>query len=140
MLTVIASFFIAVLSGLGVGGGGLFVVFLALFTDLPQLTVQGMNLLFFLFSSGSAVCVHLTRREIFGSAILIMVIFGVAGAFVGTYLATLISNKLLRKIFGAMLIVSGIVSLQKRESRPALESAEMKREGATLKERRRRSR
>ena len=50
VFTIIASFLIAALSGLGVGGGGLFVVFLALFTEIPQITAQGINLLFFLFS------------------------------------------------------------------------------------------
>ena len=34
IFTVIASFIVAVLSGMGVGGGGLFVVFLALFSDM----------------------------------------------------------------------------------------------------------
>lgn len=140
MVTVIASFLIAVLSGIGVGGGGLFVVFLAMFTDIPQVTVQGMNLLFFLFSSGSAVCVHLTKRQIFGSAVLIMAVFGILGALLGAHLATLVSNRLLRKVFGAMLVISGILTLQKKESRPALESAEMKKRGLIFRGGRRRSR
>ena len=116
MFTVIASFFVALLSGLGVGGGGLFVVFLNLFTDLPQLTVQGINLLFFLFSSGSAVCIHLWRRQIFGSAVLVMAVFGILGAILGGMVANLIAQNLLRKIFGAMLVITGILSLKQRSS------------------------
>ncbi|MBQ8141520.1 MAG: sulfite exporter TauE/SafE family protein [Clostridia bacterium] len=112
IFTVIASFVIAVLSGMGVGGGGLFVVFLAMFTETPQLAAQGINLLFFLFSSGSAVCVHLSKRKIFGTAVLIMASFGIIGALAGTALSSIIKQTLLRKIFGVMLVISGILSLK----------------------------
>ena len=113
-IAIVASFFIALLSGLGIGGGGLFVVFLNLFTGLPQLTVQGINLLFFLFSSGGAVCIHLGRRQIFGSAVLVMALFGVIGAIGGILLAGYVGDSLLRKIFGGMLVVSGMLTLQKK--------------------------
>lgn len=113
-VTVIASFFVALLSGLGVGGGGLFVVFLNLFTDTPQLTAQGINLLFFIFSSGSAVCVHLSKRQIFGTAILVMALFGIAGAVVGSLLSNTVDQNLLRKIFGIMLVISGMLTLRRK--------------------------
>ncbi len=114
IFTVIASFFIALLSGMGVGGGGLFVVFLNIFTDTPQLTAQGINLLFFLFSSGSAVCIHLTRRVIYTSAVITMIIFGLFGGLFGSLLSSRIPQTLLRKIFGAMLVASGILSLKQK--------------------------
>ena len=114
IITVVASFFVALLSGLGVGGGGLFVVFLNLFTDTPQLSAQGINLLFFLFSSGSAVCVHLSKRQIFGTAVLVMTVFGIAGALVGSLLSNIVGQSLLRKAFGVMLIISGMLSLRRR--------------------------
>lgn len=117
IVTVISSFFIALLSGLGVGGGGLFVVFLNLFTDTPQLTAQGINLLFFLFSSGSAVCVHLSKRQIFGTAVLVMALSGIVGAVVGSLLSSVIGQNILRKIFGIMLVVSGMMSLKSRRKR-----------------------
>ena len=109
----IAAFLIAALSGMGVGGGGLFVIYLALVTDLPQLTVQGMNLLFFLFSAGASMIVHLTSRTIHWRAVGLMVLGGLAGAFLGTLLSAHIHQALLRKIFGGMLVVSGILSLQR---------------------------
>lgn len=114
IFTIIASFFIAMLSGMGVGGGGLFIVFLNIFTDTPQLTAQGINLLFFLFSSGSAVCIHLSRRVIYKSAVLSMILFGLLGAISGSLLSSLVPQSLLRKIFGAMLVASGILSLTQK--------------------------
>lgn len=112
IITLIAALVIAVLSGLGVGGGGLFVIYLALFTDTPQLAAQGINLLFFLFSAGSSVIVHLSRRQIFGGAVAIMALSGILGAVLGCLLSAHIDEGLLRKIFGGMLAVSGIISLR----------------------------
>ena len=122
MLSFIGAFLCALLSGLGVGGGGIFIVFLNLFSDLPQLTAQGINLLFFLFSSGSAVCVHLRHRTIYGTAVLTMAAFGIIGSLLGLFLARILSEQILRKIFGMLLVVSGILTLQKKEERNLSES------------------
>lgn len=116
IFTVIASFIIAALSGMGVGGGGLFVVFLAIFTDTPQIIAQGINLLFFIFSAGSAICVHLSKRQIFGTAVLTMALFGVAGAILGSLLSSVINQSILRKLFGIMLVISGVLSLRRSTS------------------------
>ncbi len=108
------SFVIAALSGMGVGGGGLFVVYLALMGDIPQLTAQGMNLLFFLFSAGASMLVHLSRRRIFATVVLLMAAAGIVGALMGTALTSYVSEALLRKSFGFLLIVGGILSLRKK--------------------------
>ena len=50
LLDIIVSFAIALLSGLGVGSGGLLVIYLTLYAGTPQLQAQGVNLVFFLFS------------------------------------------------------------------------------------------
>ena len=114
LFTVIAAFIVAVLSGMGVGGGGLFVVFLSLFSDLPQIRIQGINLLFFIFSAGSAVLIHISKRHIFGRAVLTMALFGILGAIVGSVLTTYLPSALLRKAFGVMLVITGTLSLKKQ--------------------------
>ena len=114
IFTVIASFIIAALSGMGVGGGGLFVVFLALFSDLPQLTIQGINLLFFIFSSGAAVLVHLSRRQIFGKAVMTMVAFGILGSLAGSVLTGVLPATLLRRLFGVLLVATGVLGLRRK--------------------------
>ena len=119
MLTIslITAFFVAILSGLGVGGGGLFVIYLALFTNLPQLQIQGINLAFFLFSSSASLSVHLTKRKIFWSAVFVMSLAGILGAILGSLLSIKIEETVLRKIFGAMLVISGILSLKHSKSK-----------------------
>ncbi len=111
---VLVSFVLAALSGLGVGGGGLFVIFLAIFTDTPQLIAQGMNLLFFLFSASSSLTVHLTHRKIYPSLIAVLAVSGAVGAIVGTLFSEIIDPHILRKIFGIMLVITGIFTLKKR--------------------------
>jgi uncharacterized membrane protein YfcA len=109
---IIAAFVIALLSGLGVGGGGLFTVYLALVADMPQLAAQGLNLLFFLFSSGASVTVQLFRRRIRYSAVGIMIVSGIAGVLLGTLLSGFIGGEWLRRLFGIMLMSGGILSLR----------------------------
>ncbi len=113
IISVIVAFIISILSGLGVGGGGLFVIYLALFTETPQLTVQGINLAFFLFSASAALIIHLQKRKIFLLAVGVMSLFGVAGALAGAFLSANVEEALLKKAFGIMLILSGSISLFK---------------------------
>ncbi len=114
-IVIAASFLIAVLSGMGVGSGGLLVVFLTLFADVPQISAQGVNLVFFLFSSGASMLYHVGKRQFPLLAIVLVSAAGLLGAIPGTYAALLLPEKLVRRLFGGMLVLSGTVSLFKRE-------------------------
>lgn len=107
----------AVLSGLGIGSGGLLVIYLTMLGEYEQITAQGLNLLFFLFSSGAAMLYHLTHRQINFGAVLILLIFGLAGAGVGSLLLSVLGGGIVRKIFGIMLIFSGMSALKKQRSK-----------------------
>ena len=106
---------IAALSGMGVGGGGLLVVYLSFVSAEPQQVIQGKNLLFFLFASGTALLVHIRRRRLLGGVILLMACAGVLGSVLGSVLATVMKGTLLRKIFGVMLVSGGILSLRNKQ-------------------------
>lgn len=114
-IVIVASFLIAALSGMGVGSGGLLVVFLTLFADVPQISAQGVNLVFFLFSSGASMLYHVGRRQLPLLAIVLVSAAGLLGAIPGTYAALLLPEKLVRRLFGGMLVLSGTVSLFKRK-------------------------
>lgn len=110
MIDFIVSASVALLSGLGVGSGGLLVVFLTEYREIGQLFAQGINLLFFIFSSGAATAVNLIKRKICYGAVLLMSAGGVLGAIVGAYAASFIDPRYLRLGFGAMLLIGGIPS------------------------------
>lgn len=114
-LTVIVALGVAVLSGLGVGSAGLFVVFLTMVEQYPQLAAQGINLIFFLFSSGAALTVHMLRTKLLFGCILLLLLGGIPGSFLGTLVAHRLPDAILRQLFGALLIVSGALGLFKRQ-------------------------
>ena len=98
---------IALLSGMGMGSGGLLVVYLRLLGGDSQLALQSLNLMFFIFSSGASLTVHLPRRRIYGGALLPMTLFGIGGALLGSAAALALDGEILRQIFGYMLIATG---------------------------------
>lgn len=109
---IIVAFLIALVSGLGVGGGGLFATYLAIFTDIPQLSVQGFNLLFFLFCAMASVSVQLFKRKINFLAVGLMTVTGLVGALLGSLTTLILPEEWLRRIFGIMLVATGLVSLR----------------------------
>ena len=111
MIDFLVSCGVALLSGLGVGSGGLLVVFLTEYRGVGQLFAQGVNLIFFIFSSGASTAVNLRVRRICYGAVLLMSIGGTVGAIVGAVVASMLSPDLLRIGFGAMLLIGGVPSL-----------------------------
>lgn len=114
----IAALGIALLSGMGVGSGGLLVIYLTLVRDTPQLTAQGLNLLFYLVSAAASLPLHAARRRLFPAIILPLAAGGLCGAWIGSAVAPALDPTLLRRLFGGMLILSGGIVLLRRESRP----------------------
>ena len=102
---------IAALSGMGVGGGGLFALYLKYFSEYGQIDIQAINLLFFLFAAGASLTVHLQRRKIYFGAVAIMTLFGLLGSLAGSATAMSINGVVLSKIFGGMMIAAGGYSL-----------------------------
>lgn len=113
MIDFLVSTGVALLSGLGVGSGGLLVVFLTEFRSVSQLFAQGVNLMFFIFSSGASTAVNLRRRNICYGAVMMMTAGGVVGAVIGALAASVVPAKLLKFAFGAMLLVTGVPALFK---------------------------
>jgi len=110
MLDIIVFFLIAALSGMGVGSAGLLVVWLTVFDSVPQLAAQGLNLFFFLFSSSASLLIHVRRRKMFWGVIGVMTATGAVGALIGSILANRFDAALLGRLFGGMLLVSGVLS------------------------------
>ena len=115
MLDFLVGLAVSVLSGLGIGGGGLLVIWLVLYHSAEQLDAQGINLVFFLFSSTAAMVVHLIKRTLNFRLIVYLSLVGGLGALLGSMLAKSISPELIRSAFGILLILSGVLTLVKRQ-------------------------
>ena len=107
----IFSAFIGILAGLGVGSGGLLVIWLTVLDGVGQLSAQGINLIFFVLASASSLIFHLKSRKILYKTVFFMAIAGVAGTLIGTHFTKFIHPDVLRKIFALMLIFAGCVAL-----------------------------
>ena len=101
------SLIIAILSGLGIGSGGLFVIFLTAVYGVSVTQARGMNLLFFVFSASAALIFHSLRRRIDLLLALKLAIFSLIGTLIGTRIAAHIDPSLLRQLFGTFLIICG---------------------------------
>ncbi len=99
------------LSGMGIGGGGLFVVYLSVFRNFPQFFCQGINLAVFVFSSVFACIVNIRKRRINYPVCLFLSVCGCIGALLGGGFAGMINDSVLRLAFGIFLLVTSIISI-----------------------------
>ena len=112
-MKLLISFFIALLMGMGVGGGGLFVIYLTLCLGYEQALGQGTNLLFFLIAGASSLIFHLKRRKIVPWQVTIMIIFGCLGSIIFARLLNFTDTGYAKIALGTLLFVSGAVTLYK---------------------------
>ncbi len=111
MKILLISLIIATLSGMGVGGGGLLVIYLTLFESTEQIIAQGVNLCFFIVAAVASTVYNVYKRKIVWKATLILSASGVLFSVLGALAAGAINPDILRKIFGIMLIIGGFSSL-----------------------------
>ncbi|MDR3552196.1 MAG: TSUP family transporter [Clostridia bacterium] len=108
---MLAGFAAGFISALGLGGGGVLVMFLTIFMGFGQLKAQGINLLFFVPVGFFALIWHFRRALVSLRLAVPAVCGGFAGATVGSVLATWLGSNVTGKIFGAMLAVLGFWEL-----------------------------
>lgn len=117
LLPVLVGAACGVLSGFGVGGGSLLMVWLTAAASVPQQTAQCYNLLYFLPTAGAALIFHARQKQILWRAVLPTAICGCAAAVAGALAADAVDPALLRKLFGGFLLLVGISELhQKKKS------------------------
>ena len=98
---------IAILAGLGVGSGGLFILFLTEWAGHAQHAAQGLNLAFFSLALAAALFIHLRRRPISPALLFLILSFGTLGALIGSYFSTVLAGESLRLLLGIFLFSSG---------------------------------
>ncbi len=107
----VASFFAGLFGSMGMGGGGILVIFLALFTQLPQATIQGINLLFFIPIAIFSVISYQKHKLIKWKIAIPFAIAGVLTSVIGAYISASINDIWLKRAFGVLLLIMGIKEL-----------------------------
>lgn len=105
---LLAGLFSGIIGAMGLGGGAVLIIYLSLFTDMPQLKSQGINLLFFIPTAVAAVIVYAIKKQIKWKTVLKVALWGLLGAAVGIYFADLLGGKLTAKLFGGLLVIMGM--------------------------------
>lgn len=100
-----------VLSGFGIGGGSLLLIYMTSFAGIEQNLAQGVNLLYFLPAAATALPAHAKNGYIEKATLLPAVLAGLAGTALAAWAATAIDVGLLRKCFGVFLLVIGVREL-----------------------------
>ena len=100
-----------VLSGFGVGGGTLLLVYMTALAGLDQHLAQGINLLYFLPAGLLALPAHIKNGYLEKPALLPAISAGLACAALAAWAATGLNVELLRKLFGGFLILAGLAEL-----------------------------
>ena len=100
-----------ILGAMGMGGGGILIIYLTLFAGVEQGTAQGINLHFFIPSAVIALIIYWKKHLIDWKTALLCSSLGVIGALAGAWLSTVIDGGILGKLFGVLLLIMGIKQL-----------------------------
>lgn len=96
------------LSGIGIGGGSLLILWLTIVLDVPQSQARGINLLFFIPSALIACFFRWKQGTLEPKTILPAVIAGCICAALFSWLGMVLDSALLKKFFGGLLIFTGL--------------------------------
>ncbi len=111
LLPLLAGAAAGVLSGFGVGGGTLLLVYLTAFAGLDQHLAQGINLLYFLPAALLSLPAHVKNGYIERRALGPAIAAGLCCAALAAWAATALDVGLLRRLFGGFLVVIGLWEL-----------------------------
>lgn len=111
LIAVLAGAVTGVLSGFGVGGGSLLLIYMTSFAGVPQTLAQGVNLLYFLPAAATALPAHLKNGYVEKKALLPAIAAGLVCSALAAWAATALDVEVLRKCFGGFLILIGLREL-----------------------------
>lgn len=107
-VTLIVGTVLGFLSGLGIGGGSLLIVWLSAVLQTDPLIARGTNLLFFIPSALIACLIRLKKGKLNLRPLLPAILAGCAAAAVFSWISTILDTELLKKLFGFVLLAAGI--------------------------------
>ena len=99
------------LAGLGVGGGSLLILWLTLVLEFPHPVARIYNLLFFIPSAVIASVFRCKQGNLNIKKTLPGILSGCLSAGIASFLGNLMETSLLRKLFGIILLITGIREL-----------------------------
>ena len=107
-VNALAGLICGVLSGFGIGGGSLLLIYMTSAGGLEQVAAQGINLVYFLPASSAALVSHWRRGFVERRALLWAAIPGMAMSALAALAATSLDSSLLHRLFGIFCVIVGV--------------------------------
>ncbi|MCX7614718.1 MAG: sulfite exporter TauE/SafE family protein [Clostridiales bacterium] len=109
-----------ILSGFGIGGGTLLMLYIAFFTSIAQREAQGINLLYFIACAPASLYSHIKNHFVKVKPALYSIGAGIITSIFSAMLANSIDTSLLRRLFGILLLYTGLKELffKKQKNKP----------------------
>ncbi len=111
LFAVLAGLLCGILSGFGIGGGSLLMVYMTAIALVEQKAAQGINLLYFLPTAGASLLLHTKNRLIKWDIVLPAAAAGCLCGAAAAWLCGGMDSTILRKIFGGFLLLVGMTEL-----------------------------
>ncbi len=116
VIAVLVGLLTGILSGFGIGGGSLLLLYLTLFAGVSQYQAGGINLLYFIACAPTALFSHVKNGLVEDKAVKWCVAAGVLTSAVAAFAAARMDIDWLRRAFGVFLLYIGTKELlAKRE-------------------------
>ena len=111
IMSILIGAVLGTLAGLGVGGGSLLMLWLTAVLNMEHPQARTINLLFFLPCALIATLFRWCQGAVNIKAVLPAILAGCACAVLGTWFSGHIHLELLKKLFGCLLVITGIREL-----------------------------
>ncbi len=111
ILAIAVGLVTGIISGFGIGGGSLLIVYLTAFASVDQYTAGGINLLYFLCCAPTALIAHIRHKRVEWKAVLWCSLAGIVTSALAAWLAGGMNTDLLRRLFGCLLLYIGVREL-----------------------------
>ena len=110
-MLIVVSIVSAILAGMGIGGGSLFVIFSTLFLNFDQKYAQLLNLIMFIAVGISATISNLKDKKVDFKIVKKCICFLILGSLIGSYVFAKVNSETLKMWFGIFLVCIGIYEI-----------------------------
>lgn len=110
-VSIIVGTILGFLSGLGVGGGSLLILWLTLVLEMDPLSARSINLLFFLPAALISSAVRIKQGNLNLKSLLPAILSGCISAIIFSIISTILDVQVLKKLFGIILLAAGLREL-----------------------------
>lgn len=117
LIPLLAGGVTGILSGFGIGGGTLLLIYMTTFAQISQDAAQGINLLYFLPTAATALIGHKKNGYLRKEAAWPAILCGLVGTALAAWAATALNVEVLRKCFGVFLLFVGLHELFRKKAK-----------------------